>query len=149
MLLSNPSRIFTVEYKEISKKTIGHLYSAHSSIRSSDLDPKLIALAELYVSQINGCAYCCAFHSKELRDFGIAQEVIDQIPGYKHSKTFTEKQKIVLEFASAITSLNDPKQIEVTRESLAQHFSEKEIVDLTASISLMGALNRLRITLGD
>ncbi|MDW2795903.1 carboxymuconolactone decarboxylase family protein, partial [Acinetobacter baumannii] len=57
--------------------------------------------------------------------------------------------KVVLEFASAITSLNDPKQIEATRESLAQHFSEKEIVDLTASISLMGALNRLRITLGD
>ncbi|EMH8717300.1 carboxymuconolactone decarboxylase family protein, partial [Acinetobacter baumannii] len=78
-----------------------------------------------------------------------AQEVIDQIPGYKHSKAFDEKQKVVLEFASAITSLNDPKQIEATRESLAQHFSEKEIVDLTASISLMGALNRLRITLGD
>ncbi|HAV3950573.1 TPA: carboxymuconolactone decarboxylase family protein, partial [Acinetobacter baumannii] len=26
-----------MEYKEVSKKTIGHLYSAHSSIRSSDL----------------------------------------------------------------------------------------------------------------
>lgn len=125
MLLSNQSRIFTVEYKEISKKTIGHLYSAHSSIRSSDLDPKLIALAELYVSQINGCAYCCAFHSKELRDFGIAQEVIDQIPGYKHSKAFDEKQKVVLEFASAITSLNDPKQIEATNRLKKFHLFSK------------------------
>lgn len=38
MIFSEQSRIFTVEYKEVSKKTIGHLYSAHSSIRSSDLD---------------------------------------------------------------------------------------------------------------
>ena len=92
MIFSEQSRIFTVEYKEVSKKTIGHLYSAHSSIRSSDLDPKLIALAELYVSQINGCAYCCAFHSKELRDFGIAQEVIDQIPVINIQKPFLKNK---------------------------------------------------------
>lgn len=136
-----------MDYKEISQKTIGHLYSAHSSIRASSIAPELIALAELYVSQVNGCAYCCAFHSKELRDIGVAQEIIDKIPGYKHSNAFSDKQKIVLEYARAITFLSD--EIATIRSNLTHFFNEKEVVELTASISLMGALNRLRIALGD
>lgn len=82
------------------------MYSAHASIRSSGIDPQLIALAELYVSQINGCAYCCAFHAQELRDMGISQEVIDKIPGYKHSNVF-QKQFLALELAEAVTFLSE------------------------------------------
>jgi len=42
-----------------------------------------------------------------------------------------------------------PEKIETVKAHLAEYFSEREIVELTTSISLMGALNRLRITLGD
>ncbi|MGY0036337.1 carboxymuconolactone decarboxylase family protein [Pedobacter sp. NJ-S-72] len=62
-----------MNYQEISKETIGYLYKSHQSIRKSEIDIHLIALAELYVSQINGCAYCCSFHSGELRELGIKQ----------------------------------------------------------------------------
>ena len=71
------------------------------------------------------------------------RDIIDNIPGYKHSNAFTNKQRLILEYAEAIKFLSE--KIETLRESL----TEKELVDLTASISLMGALNRLRITLGD
>ena len=71
------------------------------------------------------------------------RDIIDNIPGYKHSNAFTNKQRLILEYAEAIKFLAE--KIETVRESL----TEKELVDLTASISLMEALNRLRITLGD
>ena len=80
-----------MEYRDIAKKTIGNLYLAHSSIRISGIEPQLIALAELYVSQIHGCAYCCAYHTQELRGMGFSEELIDKIPGFKHSKSFSEK----------------------------------------------------------
>lgn len=51
-----------MNYKEIAKETIRNLYRAHNSIRKSGIDEKLIALVELRVSQINGCAYCCSYH---------------------------------------------------------------------------------------
>ncbi len=136
-----------MEYKEVAKKTINLLYSAHASIRTSGIDPQIVALAELYVSQINGCAYCCAFHAQELRDMGVSQEVIDKIPGYKHSNVFSKKQFLALELAEAVTFLSE--KIETVKAHLAEYFNEREIVELTTSISLMGALNRLRITLGD
>ncbi|WP_160140185.1 carboxymuconolactone decarboxylase family protein [Chryseobacterium sp. c4a] len=136
-----------MNYKEIAKETIGHLYKAHSSIRKSGIDEKLIALAELRVSQINGCAYCCSYHAKELLNFGVEQDIINRIPGWKHTKVFDTKQKLVLSWVEAVIyNNNDSQEI---KEKLLQHFTEREFVELTASIALMSTLNKLRITLAE
>lgn len=136
-----------MDYKKIAKETIGFLYQSHTSIRQSGIDIKLVALAELRTSQLNGCAYCCSFHAEELRKMGIDQKLIDKIPGYKHSVSFEPKQELVLRWTDAITSLSE--NIDPIKQEMEQHFSQRELVELTASISLMNALNRLRITLGD
>lgn len=136
-----------MDYKNIAKQTVGHFYQAHSSIRNSGIDNQLIALAELRISQLNGCAYCCSFHSGELREMGVQQSLIDKIPGYKHSDSFSHKQLLVLKWTDAVTNLTD--DIDDLLEELKSKFSEKDIVELTSSISLMNALNRLRISLGE
>lgn len=136
-----------MNYKEIAKETIGHLYKAHTSIRKSGIDEKLIALAELRVSQINGCAYCCSYHAKELLNFGIDQDIINRLPGWKHTNAFDSKQKIVLEWTETVTYNNtDWQQI---KEKLQHSFTEREIIELTSSITLMSTLNKLRITLAE
>ncbi|MDQ1802811.1 carboxymuconolactone decarboxylase family protein [Chryseobacterium sp. PTM-20240506] len=136
-----------MDYKSIARQTVGYLYQAHSSIRNSGIDNKLIALAELRISQLNGCAYCCSFHAGELRDMGIDQSIINKIPGYKHSASFSKKQLLVLQWADAVTFING--DISNLLVELQTEFSEREIVELTSSISLMNALNRLRISLGE
>lgn len=136
-----------MDYKAISPETIGLLYQSHASIRSSGLNNSLVALAELRVSQLNGCAYCCRFHTAELRAMGIAQELLDVLPGWRHATGFTEKQQLVLEWAEAVTLLQPA--ISPLQKQLSAHFTTTELVNLTAGISLMNALNRLRLTLGD
>lgn len=136
-----------MDYIKISQETIGHLYKAHTSVRKSEIDIKLLALTDLRVSQLNGCAYCCSFHSNELREFGIEQNVLDKLSGWKLSDAFDEKEKLVLEWAEAITKMET--DLTAIRKRLEIVFTEKELVDLTASISIMNTLNRLRITLGD
>jgi AhpD family alkylhydroperoxidase len=136
-----------MDYKNISKETIGFLYQSHASIRKSGLDNKLIALAELRVSQLNGCAYCCSFHNNELREMGLGQDMLDKLPGWKYSNAFDATQQLVLQWAEAITFLQD--DLAPLREKLDQQFTPREVVELTASISLMNALNRIRITLGE
>jgi AhpD family alkylhydroperoxidase len=136
-----------MDYKNISKETIGFLYQSHASIRKSGLDNKLIALAELRVSQLNGCAYCCSFHNNELREMGLGQHMLDKLPGWKHSNAFDATQQLVLQWAEAITLLQD--NLAPLRQKLDQQFTPREVVELTASISLMNALNRIRITLGE
>jgi AhpD family alkylhydroperoxidase len=136
-----------VDYKSVSKDVIGHLYKAHQGIRVAEIDETLVALAELRVAQLVGCAYCCAYHAGELRQMGIDQSVIDKIPGWRHSSAFDLKQLLVLEWTEALTAPSG--NLELLREKLAEVFTEKELVDLTASISLMNALTRLRIALGE
>lgn len=135
-----------MDYKSVSKDVIGHLYKAHHSIRVAEIDEKLVALAELRVAQLVGCAYCCAYHSGELRDMGIEQSVIDKIPGWRHSTAFDAKQLLVLEWTEALSAPSG--DLEAVRARLAEVFTEKELVDITASISLMNALTRLRVALG-
>ncbi|MBB6331035.1 AhpD family alkylhydroperoxidase [Chryseobacterium sediminis] len=136
-----------MNYKEIAKETIGNLYKAHTTIRKSGIDEKLIALVELRVSQINGCAYCCSYHAKELSDFGFEQDIINRLPGWKHTNAFNSKQKLVLEWAEAIIYSKDEWQH--IKVKLLEQFTEREIVELTASITLMNTLNKLRIALAD
>lgn len=136
-----------MNYKEIAKETIGNLYKAHTSIRKSGIDEKLIALVELRVSQINGCAYCCSYHAKELSDFGFEQDVINRLPGWKHTNAFNDQQKLVLEWAEALIYSKDEWQH--IKVKLLEQFTEREIVELTASITLMNTLNKLRITLAE
>jgi len=140
-------KIFIMNYKEIAKETIGNLYKAHNSIRKSGIDEKLIALVEVRISQINGCAYCCSYHAKELSDFGFEQDVINRLPGWKHTNAFTDQQKLVLEWAEAIIYSKDDWQN--IKSKLIEQFTEREFVELTASITLMNTLNKLRITLAE
>jgi AhpD family alkylhydroperoxidase len=112
-----------MNYKETAKETIGNLYKAHTSIRKSGIDEKLIALAELRVSQINGCAYCCSYHAKELLNFGFEQDTVNQLPGWQHTTAFDTRQKLVLEWAEAITYNNNVWQ--QIKEKLQQHFTER------------------------
>jgi AhpD family alkylhydroperoxidase len=136
-----------MNYKEIAKETIGNLYKAHTSIRKSGIDEKLLALVELRVSQINGCAYCCSYHAKELSNFGLEQDIINRLPGWKHTHAFNDQQKLVLEWAEAIIYSKDDWQN--IKSKLIEQFKEREIVELTASITLMNTLNKLRITLAE
>ncbi|PWN72252.1 carboxymuconolactone decarboxylase family protein [Chryseobacterium phosphatilyticum] len=136
-----------MNYKEIAKETIGSLYRAHNSIRKFGIDEKLIALVELRVSQINGCAYCCSYHAKELSNFGIEQDIINRLPGWMHTNVFNDQQKLVLAWAEALTYSKDDWQL--IKAKLTGHFTEREIVELTTSITLMSTLNKLRITLAE
>ncbi|UKB82493.1 carboxymuconolactone decarboxylase family protein [Chryseobacterium sp. MEBOG06] len=124
-----------MNYKEIAKETIGHLYKVHTSIRKSGIDEKLIALVELRISQINGCAYCCIYHVKELSNFGFEWDIINRLPDWKHTQVFDHQQKLVLGWAEAVISnSNDWYEI---KEKLKEHFTEREIVELTANITLI------------
>jgi alkylhydroperoxidase family enzyme len=57
---------------------------------------------------------------------------------------FSKKEKIALHWAEAVTHLD--KDLLQVKEQLSSVFSEKEIVDLSACISIMNPLNRIAIT---
>lgn len=136
-----------MNYAEISKKTISSLYQSYNSLKRSPLDADIRLLTELRTSQINGCTYCCEVHSKEALSAGIAQEKLKVLGNWEASNLFTPKEKLALQWTEDLTRLT--KKRHATKTRLLETFSEREVVDLTACISLMNALNRIAIALKD
>lgn len=111
-----------------------------------DVDPRLRALVELRVSQMNGCAYCLDLHTHEARAAGERQQRLDVLPAWRETAFFSEKEQAALAWAEALTELSIHGAQEELYEALHAHFSEKEIVDLTLVITTMNAWNRISIS---
>jgi AhpD family alkylhydroperoxidase len=134
-----------MNYAEISKETIGFLYQSRTSLNKSPLSATIRVLAELRVSQINKCAYCCDLHTKEAQKLGVQDEKLDCLPSWDTSDFFTGEEKVVLRWVESVTRLDE--NLQELRERLSEIYSERQIVDLTACIGIMNALNRIVISL--
>ncbi|BCE02275.1 carboxymuconolactone decarboxylase family protein [Marinicellulosiphila megalodicopiae] len=133
-----------MDYYEISKKTIGHLYSAYSSLDQSPLDPALRSLVELSVAQINGCAFCCQTHHDQCLKNGVEAKKLIELAGWQSSTLFADKERLALQYAKSLTQLECH---DFEMHELQNTFNEAELVDLTACISIMNALTRIAISL--
>jgi uncharacterized peroxidase-related enzyme len=134
-----------LDYYKISPDGINKLSAVSSYVHSSSLDAKLRALVELRVSQINGCLYCIDMHTKEARKLNEDQKKLDTLVAWHESPLFTDKEKTALAWAESLTHVSQTHAPDDVYAKLAEHFSEKEIVDLSLCISLMNAWNRIAI----
>ncbi len=104
------------------------------------------ALVELRVSQINGCTYCIALHTKEATAAGEPEVRIASLPDWRGSAHFTAREKAALAWAETITRIESERAPTPLYDDLREHFSDTEIVDLTLIVSQMNAWNRLAIS---
>jgi AhpD family alkylhydroperoxidase len=136
-----------MNYNEISKETFHLLYKSRASLNNSPVTATVRVLAELCVSHINGCRYCIGLHTEEAHKIGVPQEKLDKLAAWKNSSVFSEEEKIVLQWAESVTNLDE--SLQQAKARLLAIYTEKQVVDLTACIALMNALNRIAICLRD
>jgi AhpD family alkylhydroperoxidase len=136
-----------MDYPNISRDTISHLYNAYASLQDSSLSKELQALLELRVSQINGCKYCCVLHKTKAIKLGITTGKINSLEQFIDSNDYTDAEKEALSWVELLTKLDNIARVEETKLNL--YFGEREIVDITICIALMNTFNRLAISMRD
>ena len=67
-------------------------------------------------------------------NLGVAAEKILDIPNYRSSPLFDDREKVALEYADRVT-ITDLDVDEQFFDQVQQHFSDDEIVELTATIA--------------
>lgn len=134
-----------MDYKNISKESMAHVYAAYTSLNESPLAAGLRVLIELRVSQINGCDPCCQIHTQTASTLGVSQSKMKSLSEFMTSFEFSDAEKEALKWAETLTHLDGNTRVEHT--DLSQYFSEREIVDITICISLMNAMNRIAISM--
>ncbi|MCX4027553.1 carboxymuconolactone decarboxylase family protein [Endozoicomonas sp. SM1973] len=134
-------------YYELSSKALGNFRQVKDCLADSSLGLPLIELVYLRVSQINGCSFCLKMHAQSLRKAGETDDRIDSLAGWQVSDLYTPKERAALTWAEAVTHIESSYANDEFYEPLKEHFSDQEISDLTFSVSLMNALNRLAISM--
>lgn len=105
------------------------------------LDRRSLELALVAVSRLNACDYCVAHHSPMLNVAGVSAEAIANILDYETVDEFDAKDRLVIEYAKAVT-LDANRVRDGVFDRLKEHFDEPQIVELTWRIALCGAFNR-------
>jgi AhpD family alkylhydroperoxidase len=112
---------------------------------ASELEHSLIHLVKLRASQINGCAFCQHMHANEARKDGEQQHRLDVLPAWREVNIFSARERAALAWTEALTRLADQSVSDASFTQVAEHFSEKEIVNLSAAIATINAWNRIAV----
>lgn len=119
-----------------------HLMPMLMALRSAQRVPRrLIELAVVTVSRLNACDYCVAHHGPMLTVEGVSAEGVERILDYADHEEFDETDRLVVEYAIAVTQT--PQRIrDAVFDRLRARFDEAQIVELTLRIALAGFFNR-------
>jgi AhpD family alkylhydroperoxidase len=135
-----------INYRAAAPETYQALLALHQHIAKVFTDAKLRALIELRVSQINGCAFCLDMHANEARHLGENQQRLDCVAAWREAPFFTERERAALAWAESLTHISETHAPDEIYNEVKKHFSEKELVDLTAAIGMINLWNRLSVS---
>lgn len=112
------------------------------------LDRGLKDLAVMAAAAAIGCAWCLDFgYWETTMNHKVPVEKIRAVPNWRDSDVFTELERLVLEYAEAMTDTPPG----VTNEMVARlnaHLSEAELVELTAIVAVENLRSRINSALG-
>ena len=102
--------------------------------RSKLVDEHLKSLAVLKAATMVGCEFCIDIGSVLSRADGVTEEQLRELPAFEQSEAFSPLEKLVLRYAGATRTPADvPEEL---FDELREHFSEAQLVELTAAITL-------------
>lgn len=114
--------------------------------KPGSLEPRVRSLCELKGAAMIGCEFCVDLGSQICRNSGFSDDELLDIPNYRSSELFSDREKIALDYTVAV--MRTP--VEVTDDlfaKLQEHFSNQQIVELTAFLTLVN-LNRFNAAFG-
>lgn len=114
---------------------------------ASPLEPELRSLTQVRISQLNGCAFCADLNSAAALERHSTPEKLAAIADHATSPLFAERERVALAYAEAIT--DSARRVDDTLFSrLQRHFTDQEIVELTALIAFQNLSSRFNAALG-
>lgn len=121
------------------------MYGLQKYIAQSGLEHSLLDLIDLRASQINGCAWCVDMHTKDARSRGESEQRLYAVSVWRDTPFFTERERAALAWTEAVTEVGRDHVPDEVFQSVRQHFTEKELVDLTIAVIAINGWNRLNV----
>lgn len=111
------------------------------------VDPHLRHLVVHAVSAAVGCSWCIDYGYYEGVQLGVDPAKLRQVPRWRESAAFDDREQAVLEFAEAVTATPAHVPAELA-DRLHRLFTDAELVELAAWIALENYRSRFNAALG-
>jgi alkylhydroperoxidase family enzyme len=111
------------------------------------VDPHLRWLAIQASAAEIGCSWCTDFGYYEGLQQGMDPTKVREVPGWRTSAAFDERERAVLEYAESATATPARVTDELV-ERLHHHFTEAELVELAAWVAMENFRSRFNAGLG-
>ncbi|MBT5574132.1 MAG: carboxymuconolactone decarboxylase family protein [Alphaproteobacteria bacterium] len=144
---SNLLKILTNTSPKIARWFLGFLTATRQEGLGASSDVGLRGLACVKTSMTNECNYCTSHTSIYAQGLGYSEAQISLMTNdsYKDSDQFSDKEKLSIEWAEAIT-LNKAAYDGPLWDRMRREFSDAEIVEITLASSMFNMINRLNDT---
>ena len=137
-----------VDYRVQFPEGVAALVKLEEALRQSPLEPALLELVRVRASQINGCAYCLAMHTRDARARGEDQVRLDTVAAWRETPFFTERERAALAWCESLTDLAHAGASEQDYARVEAVFSPQDVVALTFAVVAINSWNRLAVGLG-
>lgn len=117
-----------------------------AAVGRAGLEPSLLELVRMRVSQINHCAYCIDMHSKDARAQGETEQRLYALSAWREAPFYSERERTALEWAESVTRVGDTHVPDDVFERARRHFDEPELVALTFAVVVINSWNRLAVS---
>ena len=144
MSVSHPARVEWQAFKQLAPEANAAVLQLAGVAQVYGLDKGLLELVKLRVSQINGCAFCVAWHVAEAQRLGIKADKLHLIVAWRDAPQFDARERAALAWAEALTLIVEGVPDAVYDEARAA-FSEQELAYLSSAVLAINAWNRLGV----
>ena len=107
-----------------------------------------LSRVKIRASQLNGCAYCIALHTRDARRAGESEQRLYALAAWRESPLFTERERMALELTDVITGIGESGVPDAVYERAASEFSAAELANLIFAITAINAWNRIAVSSG-
>jgi AhpD family alkylhydroperoxidase len=134
-----------MKVEEVAPEVYKALLALEQAVQNSGIDKKLLHLVKLRASQINGCAFCMAMHTKEAIRDGDHPDRVALLSGWRETDLFTPKEQAALEWTEAVTALSSDHIGDDLYERTAIQFPGRELAELTLAVIAINSWNRVAV----
>ena len=134
-----------IDYVKTAPEVGAAMMGLELCVRQTRLDRGLVELVKLRTSLLNGCAYCTDMHTKVARSQGETEQRLNAVSVWRDSPFYSERERAALAWTDAVTLISVDHVRDDVYDFARQHFTEKELVDLTMAIVAINGWNRLAI----
>jgi uncharacterized peroxidase-related enzyme len=141
-----PNSVLTMQHRPAISKAFINLNMAVME-NKGNVTSALKRMIGWVSSNVTGCRYCQAHTIRAAERYGAEQIQLDNIWEYKTHPSFSDAERIALDFSVAATLVPNAVTDEIKVE-LYKYWTEGDIVEMLGVISLFGYLNRWNDSMG-